>query len=43
MPATKTYNVTGNREDLGIILKSPNGTRYKLTVDNGGSLVVTAV
>ena len=27
----------------GIILKSPNGTRYKLTVDNGGSLVVTAV
>jgi len=27
----------------GIILKSPNGTRYKLTVDNAGSLVVTAV
>ncbi len=27
----------------GIILKSPNGTRYKLTVDNAGSLAVTAV
>jgi len=27
----------------GIILKSSNGTRYKLTVDSGGSLVVTAV
>ena len=27
----------------GIILKSPNGTRYKLTVDNGGNLAVTAV
>ena len=27
----------------GIILKSPNGTKYKVTVANGGSLVVTAV
>ena len=27
----------------GVILKSPNGTRYKLTVDNAGSLAVTAV
>ncbi len=27
----------------GVILKSPNGTRYKLTVDNAGNLAVTAV
>lgn len=27
----------------GIILKSPDGTKYKVTVANGGSLVVTAV
>lgn len=26
----------------GIILKSPNGTRYKLTVANGGTLSITA-
>ena len=29
--------------DAGVVLKSPNGTAYKITVDNGGSLVVTAV
>jgi hypothetical protein len=27
----------------GIVLKSPDGTAYRITVDNGGSLVVTAV
>ena len=27
----------------GIILKSPNGTKYKVTVDNAGNLAVTAV
>jgi hypothetical protein len=26
----------------GIILKSPNGTKYKVTVDNAGNLSVTA-
>lgn len=26
----------------GIVLKSPDGTRYRVTVANGGSLVVTA-
>ena len=26
----------------GIILKSPNGTKYKVTVDNAGNLAVTA-
>lgn len=27
----------------GVILKSPDGTRYRITVANGGTLVVTAV
>lgn len=27
----------------GIILKSPNGTRYKITVDNGGTIISTAL
>jgi hypothetical protein len=27
----------------GIILKSPDGTRYRVTVANGGTLAVTAV
>jgi hypothetical protein len=27
----------------GIILKSPNGTRYRVTVDNAGALVVSSV
>lgn len=27
----------------GIVLKSPDGTAYRITVDNAGSLVVTAV
>lgn len=27
----------------GIVLRSPNGTAYRITVDNGGGLVVTAV
>jgi len=27
----------------GVILKSPNETKYRVTVDNGGALIVTAV
>lgn len=27
----------------GIVLKSPNGTRYKITVDNSGNLTTTAI
>jgi hypothetical protein len=27
----------------GLILESPNGTRYRVTVSNAGALVVTAV
>lgn len=42
-----TLNVTSSIETTtagdGVILKSPNGTRYKLTVDNAGALVVTAL
>ena len=29
--------------DGGIVLKSPNGTRYKITVDNSGNLITTAL
>ena len=29
--------------DGGIVLKSPNGTRYKITVDNSGNLTTTAL
>jgi len=34
-------HVGGN--NAGIVLKSPNGTAYKLTIANGGNVVVTAV
>ena len=27
----------------GLILKSPNGTRYRITVDNSGNLTTTAI
>ena len=30
-------------KDGGLIIKSPNGTKYKITVDNSGNLSVTAV
>lgn len=29
--------------DDGIVFKSPNGTRYRVTIDNGGSFVIAAV
>jgi hypothetical protein len=31
------------RPDSGLILKSPDGTRYRITMANGGSLVITTV
>ena len=30
-------------KDGGLILKSPNGTKYKITVDNSGNITTTAV
>lgn len=30
-------------KDGGVVLKSPNGTRYKIAVDNSGNLTTTAV
>lgn len=30
-------------KDGGLILKSPNGTRYKITVDDSGNIITTAV
>lgn len=42
------YNVS--HEDIeitdsakGLILTSPNGTRYRVTVNNAGALVITAI
>ncbi len=36
-------DVAGSREAVAhVILRSPNGTTYNVTVDDGGSLIVTA-
>ena len=40
---TTSGDVTLLTAEAGVILVSPNGTRYKVTVDNAGALVVTAV
>ena len=46
------FNANGNitrsnalevTKDGGVILKSPNGTKFKITVDNSGNLTTTAV
>ena len=46
------FNANGNitrsnalevKSDGGIVLKSPNGTKYKITVDNSGNLTTTAI
>ena len=34
---------SGTVESSGIVLTAPNGTRYKLTVDNSGNLAATAL
>ena len=39
---TARSNAFEVRQD-GIVLKSPNGTRYKITVDNNGNLTTTAI
>ena len=31
------------KKDGGVVLKSPNGTKYKVTVDNSGNLTTTAI
>ena len=47
-PPTSKVQVYGNGDvellttSAGIIMKSPDGTRYKVTVSNGGTLTVTA-
>lgn len=35
--------VSADEATSGILLQSPNGSVYKLTVDNSGTLVTTAV
>ena len=42
------YGIDGGNVEVtlntkGIILKSPDGTRYRITVANGGSLTSTAL
>jgi hypothetical protein len=39
----KDGNIEVTTATQGIILKSPDGTRYKITVANGGTLTVTAL
>jgi hypothetical protein len=39
--ALTALHVGGN--GAGLVLKSPNGTSYKITVDNSGNLVTTAI
>lgn len=34
---------SGNNNETGIVLRAPNGIRYKLSVDTGGNLVTTKV
>lgn len=41
--ASVTSDISLPTASSGIILTSPNGTKYKLTVDNDGSLTTTAV
>ena len=39
--ASGNMNITGTVESDGLILTSPNGTRFKITVENGGGLDAT--
>lgn len=43
MSIDKDGNMEITSSSQGVILKSPDGTRYKITVANGGSLTVTAL
>lgn len=40
---TARSNALEVTKDSGVVLKSPNGTRYKITVDNSGNLTTTAL
>lgn len=40
---TTAGDITLLTADAGVILVSPNGTKYKVTVDDGGTLQVNAV
>ena len=42
--ATFNQDVTvGSDQSTGIVLTSPNGTKFRLVVDNSGNLSTTAV
>jgi hypothetical protein len=38
-----TFAVSSDEAVAGVLLQSPDGSVYKLTVDNAGNLVTTAV
>jgi hypothetical protein len=38
---TFSEDVVINNSDCGVVLYSPNGTIYRVTVDNSGTLVIT--
>lgn len=40
-PLNEDFEVTGS--DNGIILESPNGTRWRVQVDNSGNLTTTSL
>ena len=37
------FEVTDDSGQTGVVLKSPNGTRYKITVDNSGNISTTLI
>ena len=39
----KRSNALEVKKDGSIVLKSPNGTKYKIAVDNSGNLTTTAI
>jgi len=41
--AYEVRNLQVSRPDAALVLSSPNGTRYKITVDNSGNLTTTAL
>lgn len=41
--ATFAGDIESSGAGLGVIIKSPNGTRYRLTVDDSGNLSTTAI
>jgi len=43
LPSTTANDIEITTVGKGIILKSPNGVRWRITIDNSGTLVRTAL